>query len=93
MQYTAYPAPLIFAVSLAWGMKFAVVAGLYIGLVYASWSLDVFPLESSYRGYDMSLGYFGFATWLIALSFLPLCFRREATPKVAAETETPSPSE
>ena len=77
VQYTAYPAPLMFAVSLAWGVKFSIVAGIYIGFVYASWSHDVFPLESSYQGYHPSLGYLGFATWLTALSFLPKCLRPE----------------
>lgn len=80
VQYTAYPAPLLFAVSLAWGMKFSLVAGIYIGLVYASWSIDVFPLASSYRGYDPSLGFLGFATWWIVLSFLPGCLRPDPIP-------------
>lgn len=89
VQYTAYPAPLLFAVSLAWGMKFSIVAGIYIGLVYASWSLDVFPLESQYRGYHPSLGFLGFATWLTALSFLPECLRpgRESPAGPAAEPD------
>ena len=86
VQYTAYPAPLIFAVSLAWGMKFAVIAGLYIGLVYGSWSLDIFPLESSYKGYDLNLGFLAFGTWVTALWFLPECFRRE--PKREIEPAT-----
>ncbi len=76
VQYTAYPAPLIFAVSLAWGTRFSMVAGLYIGLVYASWSHGVFPLESSYKGYPPNLAFLGFAVWLVLLSFLPSCLRR-----------------
>jgi Glycosyltransferase family 87 len=90
VQYTAYPAPLLFAVSLAWGTNFALLAGIFIGLVYASWSLDIFPLESNYTGYDSSLAFFGFGTWLAVLAFIPTCFRRDTVPPSVTEQETQS---
>jgi len=75
VQYTVYPAPMLFAVSLMLGMRFSVVAGIFCALVYASWSLPVYPLESVYHGYSVGVSFIGFAAWLTALFSLPECLR------------------
>jgi hypothetical protein len=75
VQYTVYPATLLFGVSLMLGMRFSVVAGIFCALVYASWSLGVYPLESEYHGYSVGVSFIGFAVWLTALASLPECLR------------------
>ena len=75
VQYAIYPAPLMFAVSRAWGIAYSLIAGIYVAFVYASWSLPAFPLQASYRGYHPNLGYFGFLTWCVAAAFVVRCVR------------------
>ncbi|MAE76421.1 MAG: hypothetical protein CMJ85_06110 [Planctomycetes bacterium] len=73
VQYVAYLPPLMFAVSLVQGTKFALVSGAFLGLLYAHWSIGAWPLESIYTSIRIEIAIVGFWAWLLLPRFLVTC--------------------
>ena len=48
VQYTAYPAALLLAASLSWGVAYGLAAGAYIGFISASFWTGTIPLASAF---------------------------------------------
>jgi hypothetical protein len=78
VQYTAYPAALLLAASLPWGLAYGIGAGLYLGFVYASFWTGTIPLASAFVSFERSLGLAAILPWSILLAFLVHSVRRPA---------------
>ena len=77
VQYLAYLAPLMFAVTLGWGIAYATLSGVFIGFVYARFQIDAFPLESLHHSaIPMQSAFLGFAAWWTILGFLVVCLSK-----------------
>jgi hypothetical protein len=51
VQYTVYLCPVLFAASLRWGIRYAFLAGIFIGTVYLSWLGPGYPLTSIFQSW------------------------------------------
>jgi len=78
VQYTAYPAALLLAASVPWGVAYGIAAGIYIGFIYASFWTGTIPLSSAFIPFPRMAGLLTFLPWGILLGFLVRCVRRPA---------------
>jgi hypothetical protein len=78
VQYTAYPAALLLAASLRWGVAYGIAAGIYIGYIYASFWTGNIPLNSAFVPFPRMAGLLTVLPWGILLGFLVRCVRRPA---------------
>ncbi len=68
VQYTVMLCPILFAVSLRWGLAWTTVAGLFIFIPYFVFMEGTFPWESGFRSrYPHPAPLFGFLAWVLLL--------------------------
>jgi hypothetical protein len=77
VQYLAYPAALLLATSLGWGIAYGVVAGAYLTTVYAWFWAGYLPLKSNFRALP---GLYGatFVPWGLLVAFVIHSLRAKA---------------
>lgn len=71
VQYTLYPVPLLFAVSLAWGGAYSLVAGVFVGILYVERWTGGWPAFSLFGpAWEGPALVFGLLAWATLVSFL-----------------------
>jgi hypothetical protein len=90
VQYTAYPAALLLAASLPWGVAYGIAAGIYIGFVYAFFWTGTIPLSSAFVAFPSVLGLISVLPWGILLGYVVHCVRRPAQGATLAPAQPPA---
>lgn len=76
VQYTTILGPVLVAVSLTWGLRWAVLSGLFIGSVYVTFWTGGFPLHSQMYGtFRGPSALIGMAAWGMLVAFLVTTLR------------------
>lgn len=71
VQYTVMLCPILFAVSLRWGLAWTTVAGLFIFVPYFVFMEGTFPWESGFRSrYPHPAPLLGFLAWVLLLRLI-----------------------
>jgi hypothetical protein len=81
VQYTAILGPVLLAASQRWGAAWAVVAGLFLLVVYATFLTGEFPLYSYFDSpFRPPAAVVGFAAWAVLAAFAWATVRRSRRP-------------
>jgi hypothetical protein len=81
VQYTAILGPVLLAVGQRWGAAWAVASGLFLLVVYASFSTGEFPLYSYFNSpFRPPAAVVGFAAWAVLAAFTWTTLRRSLRP-------------
>lgn len=77
VQYTAIVGPVLLATSLTWGLWWAVLSGLFVGSVYASFWTGGWPLHSQFTTrFPIPAAAVGVAAWCLLVLFTVTTLRR-----------------
>ncbi len=84
LQYTAILGPVLLAASFTWGVRWAVLAGVLLGVAYFDFWTGTFPLHSHfYSTFRMPASIVGVGAWVLLVAFLREKLVRKEAPRGA----------